>query len=167
MSPTAPSQPVAAANAPPAPGADRTGFVAAGGRPWMRAVLVAAGVYNLAWGGLAILAPLWCFRVVGMEPPNYPELWQCIGMIVGVYGIGYLAAATDPLRHWPITLVGLLGKVFGPIGFAGALVSGRFPLAFGWNILTNDLVWWLPFAGILLAAWREHRSGAGVERRHG
>ncbi|NBV87581.1 MAG: hypothetical protein EBS01_15230 [Verrucomicrobia bacterium] len=48
-------------------------------------------------------------------------------------------------------LVGLLGKVFGPIGFAGALLSGRFPPAFGWNIITNDLVWWIPFAGILAA----------------
>jgi hypothetical protein len=125
----------------------------------MGRVLVAAGIYNLAWGGLAVLAPEWCFRVVGMDVPNYPELGQCIGMIVGVYGIGYLAAATDPLRHWPITLVGLLGKVFGPIGFAGALLSGRFPLAFGWNIITNDLIWWVPFAGILIAAWRS-RPGA-------
>jgi len=131
----------------------------------MRWVLIAAGIYNLAWGSLAVLAPQWCFRVVGMEVPNYPELWQCIGMVVGVYGVGYLAAARDPLRHWPITLVGLLGKVLGPIGFAGALLAGRFPLAFGWNILTNDLIWWAPFAGILLAAWRARpmrKAGHGV-----
>ena len=131
---------------------------AAHARPWMAAVLVAAGLYNIAWGGLAIAAPRWCFRVVGMEEPNYPELWQCIGMIVGVYGVGYLAAARAPLVHWPITLVGFLGKVFGPIGFAGALASGRFPPAFGWNIVTNDLVWWVPFALILRAAWRAHHA---------
>ncbi len=130
---------------------------------WMAPVLVVAGIYNLAWGALAILAPQWCFRVVGMEIPNYPELWQCIGMIVGVYGIGYLAAATDPLRHWPIVLVGLLGKVLGPIGFAGALLSGRFPIAFGWNILTNDIVWWIPFAGILWAAWRAARVSPAAD----
>ncbi|NBV46593.1 MAG: alkyl hydroperoxide reductase [Planctomycetia bacterium] len=120
----------------------------------MARVLVAAGIYNVVWGAVAILAPVWCFRIVGMETPNYPELWQCIGMIVGVYGIGYIAAATDPLRHWPIVLVGLLGKILGPIGFAGALLSGRFPVAFGWNILTNDLVWWIPFGMILWTAWR-------------
>lgn len=134
---------------------------------WMRWTLVAAGLYNIAWGALAILAPLWCFRVVGMEPPNYPELWQCIGMIVGVYGVGYLAASRAPLVHWPITLVGLLGKILGPIGFAGALLSGRFPPAFGWNIVTNDLIWWLPFAGILLAAWRAHRAGGEGSGGHG
>jgi small multidrug resistance pump len=123
-------------------------------RPWMRWTLVAAGIYNLIWGGVAILAPKLSFELVGMELPRYLEFWQCIGMIVGVYGVGYLAAASNPIRHWPITLVGLLGKVFGPIGFAEALWSGKLPLAFGWNIITNDLIWWLPFTFILMAAWK-------------
>ena len=76
-------------------------------------------------------------------------------MIVGVYGIGYLAAATDPLRHWPIVLVGLLGKIFGPLGYVGGLIRGEVPAAFGVTLPTNDLLWWIPFAMILLAARRE------------
>ena len=72
---------------------------------------------------------MWCFRAVGIEPPNYPELWQCIGMIVGVYGIGYLAASTDPVRHWPIVLVGFLGKIFGPIGYADGVLRPLAPPA--------------------------------------
>ena len=127
---------------------------AAAAPSWMRWTLVAAGLYNLAWGAFAILAPQKGFDLVGMEPPRYLEFWQCIGMIVGVYGIGNLLAASDPLRHWPITFVGLLGKVLGPIGFAEALWSGKLPLAFGWNIITNDLIWWVPFTAILVAAWR-------------
>lgn len=123
-------------------------------KPWMRWVLCMAGVYNIAWGGVAILFPLWVFRVTGMELPHYPEFWQCIGMIVGVYGIGYLIAASDPIRHWPIVLVGFLGKVLGPIGFAEALWSERLPLAFGFNIVTNDLIWWVPFFLILSSAWK-------------
>ena len=123
-------------------------------KPWMRWVLYMAGVYNIAWGGVAILFPLWVFRVTGMELPHYPEFWQCIGMIVGVYGIGYLIAASDPIRHWPIVLVGFLGKVLGPIGFAEALWSERLPLAFGFNIVTNDLIWWIPFFLILSSAWK-------------
>ena len=123
-------------------------------KPWMRWSLYAAGVYNIIWGGGAILFPLWVFRATGMEPPNYPEFWQCIGMIVGVYGVGYLIAASDPIRHWPIVFVGFLGKILGPIGFAESLWSEKLPLAFGLNIVTNDLIWWLPFSFILLAAWR-------------
>ena len=29
-------------------------------------------------------------------------------MIVGVYGIGYIIAAGNPYKHWPIIFVGLL-----------------------------------------------------------
>lgn len=124
--------------------------------PWARGWLRAAGVYNLAWGTAIIACPHALFDLCGMERLNYPEIWQCVGMIVGVYGIGYLVAANDPLRHWPIVLVGLLGKILGPIGFAKALADGAFPPAFGLTILTNDLLWWIPFALILRAAARGH-----------
>lgn len=84
-------------------------------------------------------------------------------MIVGVYGVGYGIAARDPFRHWPIVLVGLLGKIFGPIGFVGAVTSGRFPLAMGWTIVTNDLIWWLPFGVILRAAFLSNQATPGRE----
>jgi hypothetical protein len=84
-------------------------------------------------------------------------------MIVGVYGVGYGIAARDPFRHWPIVLVGLLGKIFGPIGFIGAVTSGRFPLAMGWTILTNDLIWWVPFAGILWSAYQSEKAWSELQ----
>lgn len=128
-------------------------------RPWMSTVLKAAAVYNLVWGAFAILFPMAIFRFAGADPlPAYPELWQCIGMIVGVYGIGYGIAARHPFIHWPIVLVGLLGKIFGPVGFLMALSSGRLPATFGWTILTNDLIWWIPFTMILWHAARYHQS---------
>lgn len=121
---------------------------------WMSTVLIIAGLYNLIWGTWVILFPLAGFEWAGMPPPNYPQLWQCIGMIVGVYGVGYLSAAIDPLRHWPIVLVGLLGKVFGPIGFAWNAAQGFIPWWAGATIVTNDLIWWWPFAVILTRGLR-------------
>lgn len=135
-------------------------------RPWMTIVLAIAGVYNLAWGAMVVLAPLWLFRALGVPETQWPNptgtaIWQCVGMIVGVYGVGYLCAARDPLRHWPIVLVGLLGKLFGPIGFIdAALMRGTFPVEFGWTIITNDLVWWLPFGVILWRAWQTREGRA-------
>ncbi len=125
---------------------------------WMRLTLRLAAAYNLIWGALVIAMPGLMFQLAGIEPPRYPQIWQCVGMIVGVYGIGYAIAATDPLRHWPIVLVGLLGKIFGPLGFAYALLTGALPPAFGATILTNDLVWIVPFALILRAAYRNWRD---------
>lgn len=113
---------------------------------WMTTTLKAAAIYNLVFALLTLVAPFWIFDVTGAMRPNIPELWQCIGMIVGVYGVGYWIAAFDPFRHWPVILVGWLGKTFGPIGFAKALWEGVFPIKFGWIIVFNDLIWWIPFA---------------------
>ena len=129
----------------------------------MQLTLAVAGLYNLAWGIAAVFWPNALFRWAGMDLPNYPELWQCIGMIVGVYGIGYAIAAVDPVRHWPIVLVGLLGKIFGPIGFLQAALAGRLPWRFGATLLFNDLLWWIPFVAILIYVVRASRV-AGIGR---
>lgn len=125
----------------------------------MKNVLIAAAIYNLAWGAFAIVSPETIFRWAGFDPmPAYPQFWQCIGMIVGVYGIGYWLAARNPYVHWPIVLVGLLGKIFGPIGFLDAMIQKTLPAKMGWTILTNDLIWWIPFTLILVGAAKYHRA---------
>jgi hypothetical protein len=132
---------------------------------WAKPLLLMAGVYNLLWGAAVVLSPLATLQWCGFpDPPRYPQLWQCIGMIVGVYGIGYAIAAFDPYRHWPIVLVGLLGKVFGPIGMAQAIFQGTLPLSAGRTIITNDLIWWIPFGLLLQGAWRANRGTAAEPR---
>jgi peroxiredoxin len=131
---------------------------------WMGWWLRGAAAYNVLWGAWAVLLPGQFWRLVGMDAPNYPFLWQCIGMIVGVYGVGYWIAARDPVRHWPIVLVGLLGKVLGPVGFLDAwLVREMVPARFGVVLLTNDLLWWAPFGMILAHAWRRGRAAGERE----
>lgn len=126
----------------------------------MRNILLAAGAYNIAWGAFAVLFPSAIFDWLQMPQPNYPQFWQCIGMIVGVYGLGYAIAAFDPARHWPIVLIGFLGKVLGPLGMVQALWTGALPWGFALNCLTNDVIWWIPFALILQYAWTQHQSEA-------
>ena len=126
----------------------------------MSRALLAAGLYNVLWGGWAVLFPSAQFDLLGMPQPNYPQFWQCIGMIVGVYGVGYAIAATDPARHWPVVLVGFLGKVFGPLGMIQALWTGTLPPGFALNCVFNDVIWWVPFALILRHAWLQHLTGS-------
>lgn len=123
---------------------------------WHFYVLLAAGCYNIVWGAVAIFFPTQTFAFFGMDLPRYPQFWQCIGMIVGVYGLGYIIAASDSAKHWPIILVGFLGKIFGPIGFVESLLSGKLPFVFGLNIITNDIIWWIPFWFILKHAYQKH-----------
>lgn len=125
---------------------------------WARTWLRAAAIYNVLWGAAVVLFPNLLFTLCGMAPPNYPEIWQCVGMIVGVYGLGYWIAAEDSRRHWPIVLVGFLGKAFGPIGFAMSIAKGSLPPAFALTTVTNDLIWLIPFALILKDAYTSERS---------
>ncbi|MFK8138751.1 MAG: AhpC/TSA family protein [Bdellovibrionales bacterium] len=113
-------------------------------------VLKFAAAYNLIWGALIVLFPNLIFDLSGLERPIYPGVWQAVGMIVGVYGLGYWIASFDPMRHWPIILVGFLGKVFGPIGFLFTIGQGSLNWKFGLTIITNDLIWWIPFGAILI-----------------
>lgn len=128
----------------------------------MKQWMLAAGVYNIVWGLVFGVFPFALFDWAGMARPNYPELWQCIAMIVGVYGVGYAAASVNPYRHWPVILVGFLGKVFGPIGFLQAALTGRMPWKFGLVNLFNDLIWLVPFFLILRGAWRAYLDDPGA-----
>ena len=123
---------------------------------WKNSILKVAGIYNIVWGTLVIIFPNAFFELAGMELPLYPMIWQCVGMIVGVYGLGYWIASNDPNRHWPIVVVGLLGKIFGPIGFAYYATIGMFPIKWGLIIILNDVIWWLPFGLILYSAYKTY-----------
>jgi hypothetical protein len=129
---------------------------------WMAVTLWFAAAYNILWGCWVVLFPLTAFDWLGLTHPNYPQIWQCVGMIVGVYGVGYACAAFAPLRHWPIVLVGLLGKLFGPLGFLLAALRGELPWRFGWLLLANDLIWWIPF---ILILWQTLKRTAHFRSR--
>ena len=114
----------------------------------------AAAIYNLLWGTWVILFPNHWFDLTGIPRPNYPGIWQCVGMIVGVYGLGYWWASRDFAKHWPVIAVGFLGKIFGPIGFLQSVITGALQWSWGWMILTNDLIWWIPFGALLYLGFK-------------
>ncbi|MEM9296692.1 MAG: hypothetical protein AAGA57_12905, partial [Planctomycetota bacterium] len=53
---------------------------------WMTHALWAAAAYNLLWGAWVVALPNTFFDWTGMPRPVHPSIWQCVGMIVGVYG---------------------------------------------------------------------------------
>jgi uncharacterized membrane protein HdeD (DUF308 family) len=112
--------------------------------------LLAAGIYNLVWGILSVALPTLQLDILGIPTSDIVViLWQCIGMIVGVYGVAYIIAATDPKTHWPVVLVGLLGKVFGVMGMIFYILNGTIPVEFGITCCLNDLFWIPAFVSIL------------------
>jgi hypothetical protein len=122
-------------------------------RKFHRIIFSAAGIYNITWGLYSVADPQWLFRYAGMPPQNYPQIFACLGMVVGLYGIIYLEVARVPERGWLLAAVGLIGKVLGPIGLARLIWTGEWPLVTVILSVTNDLIWWIPFAIYLHDAW--------------
>jgi hypothetical protein len=113
-------------------------------RTWYRYSFLAAVVYNLVWGTVVILLPSSTLAQVGVETDAVGLLfWQCIGMFVLVFALGYYALWREPERYAVFLAIALLGKIFGPIGFVyGAFYLDVLPKSLGWTIVTNDLIWW-------------------------
>lgn len=118
-----------------------------------RIVFTAAGVYNIAWGLFTVARPQWLFEFAGVSLANHPQAFATLGMVIGLYGILYLSIAVYPEYGWLCAAVGLTGKILGPIGLALLIVKGTWPLATIVICLTNDIIWWAPFAKYLRDAW--------------
>jgi hypothetical protein len=121
-----------------------------------RILFAVAAVYNVAFGLWAALFPLSFFSLFELEPPRYPSIWACLGMVVGLYGLVYAWVAWKPERGDVLIGIGLLGKVLGPSGWLVAVAAGELPSRTFPLVLLNDLVWWFPFLLYLLrdARWR-------------
>jgi peroxiredoxin len=126
--------------------------------PWIGYVLRFAALYNLAWGLFIVFFPEAPFRWSNLEVPNYPAFLQCLGVVIGVYGIGYWIAAADVAAYWPIVLVGLLAKVVWPLVFFFATRPQDSPPNMLGTIFLNDIVWWLPLTAILIQAAKIRES---------
>ena len=111
-----------------------------------RIIFTLAGIYNIFWGIFVSVNPNWLFRFAGMPEPNYPEIFACLGMVVGLYGVVYLEIARRPERGFLFALVGFAGKILGPVGAIYYVCVGKWTLAALIMNVTNDFVWLIPFA---------------------
>jgi len=127
--------------------------------PWLRQSLIFAGAWHLALGSSIVLAPRAFFNLTGLPYPNYPQMWQGAGVMAAVMGIGFVIAARNPLRYWPVILIGLIPKCLAPIGVVWGVMRGELPAALGTLVLVNDVAWWVPFTMLLWLAVRDKAAG--------
>ena len=89
-----------------------------------------------------------------MPEANHPQIFACLGMVIGLYGILYLEVARTPEHGWLLAAVGLAGKVLGPVGLLVPDWAGSpWPKETIVLCLTNDFIWWIPFTLYLYDAW--------------
>jgi hypothetical protein len=129
-----------------------------------RLTFALAAAYNVSWGLFAAADPQWFFRFSGMAPLNHPDIYACLGMVIGLYGVVYAEVARRPEDGWLMAAVGFAGKVLGPIGMLQLIATKVWPARAAILCVTNDVIWWVPFALYLKDAWPFWRKTWGAER---
>lgn len=122
----------------------------------MPRLLFFAGAYHLLFATGAIASPHLCFDWAGIPRPNHPVLWRAAGLVSAVFGAGFLIAARDPIRHWPLVLLGFAKAtlVIGLLVFS--IFASELPAKALWLALFDDFIWWFPLAVILWTTVQAH-----------
>ena len=123
-------------------------------RPWMSYLLYFAGTYNL----LVMLTLLALYhealRTLGIEKPNLLLFVQLVGILVGLFGVGYLIVARNPVENRNVLLLGFLSKFLGTILGLAYFALGKVPVTFLVLLIFSDIVYLPPFWIILRRLYR-------------
>lgn len=111
---------------------------------WTKHLLTLVGVYYLFSGLFNAIFPKVAFKVANMDIPSHLFVWQNVSILFAVLGFGFLIAASNPIRYWPIILMGILKMGFGLGGYLILLINGCVSMTFGLHVLLADGIWFIP-----------------------
>ncbi len=131
-------------------------------RPWMTFVLRFAGIFNLLVGASMICLYHEGFKLLGVPKPELILPVQLMGILVGLFGVGYLLVAANPVENRNILTLGFLSKA---ISSAAALCyldvfGGPMPWWFAVVVLFADVIYLPPFLVIMQHLYRTARQPA-------
>lgn len=122
-------------------------------KPWMQYALILVGLYNIIWGSVGVIKPVFFIENLHLPLPNYPSMVQGIGILSILFGLGYLIASRKPFRHWPIIFIGFIIKLTTVSVYAYHIYIGDVSMQALPSILANDFIWLIPFGVILYNAF--------------
>lgn len=113
--------------------------------PWMHGVLKFAGGYNVVAGLSMVAFYHEGFKSLGLEKPEFNLPIQLVGVLVAIFGIGYLIVDRRPIENRNVLLLGLLSKILGPLLAFGYLADGTLPAVMLVVLFFADIIYWVPF----------------------
>jgi hypothetical protein len=127
---------------------------------WMKRLLWFVGGYNILAGVTMLCFYHESFKVMGVAKPQMNLPIQLVGMLVGLFGIGYWLVAANPAENRNLLVLGFWSKLLGSALGVYYVAAGKLPLAFLAVLFVSDVAYLPPFYLIMrrlarLAAERE------------
>jgi len=94
----------------------------------LRFILKFAGYYNIVAGLAMVILYHEGFRALGVPKPEFVLPIQLVGVLVAIFGVGYLIAERNPVENRNIVLLGFLSKLLGPLLAIMHIASGSLPI---------------------------------------
>ncbi len=98
---------------------------------------------------------------MGLPKPELMLFVQLSGLLIGLFGVGYLMVALNPQENRNILLLGFLSKALGSVLSIGYGVLGKVPLSFMVLLFFSDIIYLPPFAIILRRLYRLASDAGG------
>ena len=121
---------------------------------WLRRFFLAAGIYNILLGGGMLFSPQIFLNLLSHSIDEHTFIFQLLGGVVALFGAGYVIASSNPYKHWPLVLLGLLSKLLVPLVFLFDKVSLIEFSNAGYIMIFDDIVWIIPFTISLYETYR-------------
>ena len=113
--------------------------------PWMHFVLRFAGWYNLTAGLMMILLCHQGFRFFQLEKTEFMMPIQLVGVLVAIFGVGYLLTDRNPQENQTVLYLGFLSKALGPLISLFYIANGMLPIWFLIVLFFADTIYLFPF----------------------
>jgi len=131
----------------------------------MRYLLRFAGIFNLLAGASMICLYHEGYKLLGVPKPQLVLPVQVMGILVGLFGVGYLLVAATPVENRNILMLGFWSKALSSTAAMYYVIVGKLPWSFVPVLFLSDVVY-LPFFYVIFrrldrmaAQQPEHRSG--------
>jgi hypothetical protein len=122
--------------------------------PWMTRLLWFVGGYNLLAGVGMFAFYHEGYKLLGIVKPQLNLPIQLVGVLVGLFGVGYWLVAAKPVENRNLLMLGFWSKALGSLLGLYYVAVGKLPPLFLVILFFSDIVYLPPFVAILRRLYR-------------
>ena len=115
----------------------------------MKFLLRFVAVFNVLAGLFMLIGYHETYKIIGMNKPDISFPIQLVGILVGLFGVGYYLVAKSPIENRNVLLLGFWSKFLGSCLATYCIVRGQLPLRFVAVYFFADIIYLPPFYLIL------------------